>query len=90
MSYDSAGNAFTGTVENTITNILINVRIEVHLSSGSELAQTALWTGSFRLQPGGRRPMPALAKVTPTREGCTCDRPQCGYSLRILMDERTA
>ena len=40
MNYDSAANAFTGTVENTTTNTLTNVRIEVHLSNGAELGPT--------------------------------------------------
>ena len=40
LSYDAADNAFTGTVENTTTNALSNVRIEVHLSNGTELGPT--------------------------------------------------
>ena len=40
MSYDAAANAFTGTVENTTTNTLTNVRIEIHLSNGAELGPT--------------------------------------------------
>ena len=40
LSYDAAGNAFTGTVENTTANVLSNVRIEVHLSNGTELGPT--------------------------------------------------
>ena len=40
MNYDAAGNAFTGTVENTTNNTLSNVRIEVHLSNGTELGPT--------------------------------------------------
>ena len=40
LSYDAAGNAFTGTVENTTANALSNVRIEVHLSNGTELGPT--------------------------------------------------
>ena len=40
MNYDAAGNAFTGTVENTTGNFLTNVRIEVHLSNGTELGPT--------------------------------------------------
>ena len=40
MNYDAAGNAFTGTVENTTNNVLTNVRIEVHLSNGTELGPT--------------------------------------------------
>ena len=40
MSYDPASNAFDGTVENTTTNTLTNVRIEIHLSNGTELGPT--------------------------------------------------
>ena len=40
LNYDAAGNAFTGTVENTTGNVLTNVRIEVHLSDGTELGPT--------------------------------------------------
>ena len=40
MNYDAAGKAFTGTVENTTNNALSNVRIEVHLSNGTELGPT--------------------------------------------------
>ncbi|MDE0472925.1 MAG: FxLYD domain-containing protein [Gammaproteobacteria bacterium] len=42
LNYDAAGNAFTGTVENTTGNVLGNVRIEVHLSNGTELGPTTL------------------------------------------------
>ena len=41
LNYDAAINAFTGTVENTTGNVLTNVRIEVHLSNGTELGPTA-------------------------------------------------
>ena len=40
LNYDAAGNAFTGTVENTTSNVLTKVRIEVHLSNGTELGPT--------------------------------------------------
>ena len=40
MSYDAASNSFTGSVENTTTNVLTQVRIEVHLSNGTELGPT--------------------------------------------------
>ena len=40
LNYDAAGNAFTGAVENTTSNTLTNVRIEVHLSNGTELGPT--------------------------------------------------
>ena len=41
ISYDAAANAFTGTVENTTNTTLERVRVEVHLSNGTELGPTA-------------------------------------------------
>ena len=40
LTYDAAGNAFTGTVANTTGAVLPQVRIEVHLSNGVELGPT--------------------------------------------------
>ena len=40
LTYDSAANAFTGTVENTTNAKLSRVRVEVHLSNGIELGPT--------------------------------------------------
>ncbi len=40
LRYDSASNSFVGTVENTTDNILQRVRVEVHLSNGTELGPT--------------------------------------------------
>ncbi|MCY4558632.1 MAG: hypothetical protein OXF79_20110 [Chloroflexi bacterium] len=40
LNYDAASNAFQGTVENTTGNALGQVRIEVHLSNGTELGPT--------------------------------------------------
>ena len=40
LRYDSASNSFVGTVENTTDNILRRVRVEVHLSNGTELGPT--------------------------------------------------
>ena len=40
LSYDSAGNAFTGKVENATSDKLDRVRVEVHLSNGIELGPT--------------------------------------------------
>ena len=40
LNYDAASNFFKGTVENTSNNVLTNVRIEVHLSNGTELGPT--------------------------------------------------
>ena len=40
LSYDAASNSFKGTVENTTNSVLTRVRIEVHLSNGTELGPT--------------------------------------------------
>ncbi len=40
LNYDAPSNSFKGTVENTTNNVLGQVRIEVHLSNGTELGPT--------------------------------------------------
>ena len=40
MNYDTEANAFVGTVENTTDETLKQVRVEVHLSNGTELGPT--------------------------------------------------
>ena len=40
LNYDDQTNSFKGTVENTTSNILDRVRIEIHLSNGTELGPT--------------------------------------------------
>ncbi len=40
LSFDPASNAFVGTVENTTPQTLCAVRVEVHLSTGTELGPT--------------------------------------------------
>ena len=40
LHYDAASNSFKGTVENTTSGVLDRVRIEVHLSNGTELGPT--------------------------------------------------
>ena len=40
LNYDAATNSFKGTVENTTNSVLTRVRIEVHLSNGTELGPT--------------------------------------------------
>ena len=40
LKYDAASNSFKGTVENTTNGVLDRVRIEVHLSNGTELGPT--------------------------------------------------
>ena len=41
LSFDADSNAFVGTVENTTAQRLCAVRVEVHLSTGTELGPTA-------------------------------------------------
>ena len=41
LSFDPAANAFVGTVENTTEETICAVRVEVHLSTGTELGPTA-------------------------------------------------
>ncbi len=48
LSFDAASNAFVGTVENATQQLLCAVRVEVHLSSGTELGPTE----RTDLQPG--------------------------------------
>ncbi|MDE0184048.1 MAG: FxLYD domain-containing protein [Candidatus Poribacteria bacterium] len=40
LNYDAATRAFVGTVENTTSSTLQRVRVEVHLSNGTELGPT--------------------------------------------------
>ena len=40
LNYDAQGNSFVGSVENTTNAVLTNVRVEVHLSNGTELGPT--------------------------------------------------
>ena len=40
LKYDAPGNSFKGTVENTTNGVLDRVRVEVHLSNGTELGPT--------------------------------------------------
>ena len=53
LNYDNASNAFTGTVENTTRNTLTRVRIEIHLSNGTELGPTI----PMDLAPGQTAPI---------------------------------
>ena len=53
LSYDAASNSFKGAVENTTNNTLSRVRIEVHLSNGTELGPTT----PVDLAPGEKLPV---------------------------------
>ena len=44
LAYDAQSNSFKGTVENTTDETLQQVRVEVHLSNGTELGPTLRWT----------------------------------------------
>jgi len=59
LSYDRAARVFTGTVENTTERTLRDVRVEVHLSNGTELGPTI----PIDLQPGVTQPV-SLATYT--------------------------
>ena len=48
LVYEPRSNSFVGTVENTTSSILRQVRVEVHLSNGVELGPT----DSVDMQPG--------------------------------------
>ena len=41
LSYETESNSFKGTVENTTNEVLKRVRVEVHLSNGTELGPTS-------------------------------------------------
>ncbi len=51
LSYDAEGVAFTGTVENVSDEIMDRVRVDVHLSNGSELGPNT----QVELAPGEKR-----------------------------------
>ena len=59
MTYDAESSAFTGTVENVSDKTVSNVRVEVHLSDGTELGPTK----PIELAPGKK------AKVMLSAEG---------------------
>ncbi len=61
MSYDAASNSFKGTVENTTSNVLRQVRIEVHLSNGVELGPTT----PIDMAPGEVRAVDMAATAAP-------------------------
>ena len=58
MSYDAATNSFTGTVENTTSATLTQVRVEIHLSNGIELGPTT----PVDLAPGEQIPIALMAE----------------------------
>lgn len=74
LAYDADTNSFIGTVENTTDDTLEQVRVEVHLSNGTELGPTP----RADLAPGQSREvvLPATAK---SFEGWTA-HPEVGES----------
>ncbi|MDE0638588.1 MAG: hypothetical protein OXI43_22320 [Candidatus Poribacteria bacterium] len=58
MLYDAATNSFTGTVENTTSATLTQVRVEIHLSNGIELGPTT----PVDLAPGEQIPIELMAE----------------------------
>ena len=65
MSYDAASQSFIGTVENTTTQTIQAVRVEVHLSNGVELGPTP----SGDLAPGETRAVILSAAGTSGYDG---------------------
>ncbi|MHC4218782.1 MAG: hypothetical protein ACYSU7_10050 [Planctomycetota bacterium] len=57
LAYDTKSNSFKGTVENTTDRILRRVRVEVHLSNGTELGPTT----PVDLEPGRQRDVRLMA-----------------------------
>ena len=60
LTYDPQSNTFKGTVENTTSETLKQVRVEVHLSNGKELGPTPLGD----LAPGEKRDILLVATST--------------------------
>jgi hypothetical protein len=60
LAYDAQSNTFKGTVENTTTETLERVRVEVHLSNGKELGPTT----PAALAPGAKRAISLKATST--------------------------
>jgi hypothetical protein len=57
LSFDPEAKAFKGTVENVSEELLSRVRVEVHLSNGTELGSTT----QVDLEPGEKREVKLLA-----------------------------
>ena len=60
LGYDKASNSFVGTVKNTTDKTLERVRVEVHLSNGTELGPTT----PGDLKPGEKRNVTLKATST--------------------------
>jgi len=59
LAYDAQSNSFNGTVENTTNRTLKRVRVEVHLSNGTELGPTT----PADLAPGNKRDIKLPATI---------------------------
>lgn len=60
LTYDAQSNSFNGTVENTTEKTLERVRVEVHLSNGTELGPTT----PGDMKPGEKREVTLKATST--------------------------
>ena len=60
LAYEAQSNSFKGTVENTTSETLKQVRVEVHLSNGKELGPTP----PTDLDPGKKREVQLIATST--------------------------
>jgi hypothetical protein len=67
LSYDAQSNSFVGTVENVSEQVLARVRVEVHLSNGTELGPTT----QVDLKPGELREVLLAAESTDFEEWST-------------------
>ena len=74
LAYDAQSNSFNGTVENTTDKTLKRVRVEVHLSNGTELGPTT----PADLDPGKKRDV-KLTATSKDFDGWTA-HPEVGSS----------
>lgn len=61
LTYDAAANAFTGSVQNISDAPLTRIRVEIHLSNGTELGPTT----PLDLAPGASAPITLAATAAP-------------------------
>jgi hypothetical protein len=82
LAYDAQSNSFNGTVENTTNRTLRRVRVEVHLSNGTELGPTT----PADLAPGNKRDIKLPATIQ-AFDGWTA-HPEVGSSEHGHGEER--
>ena len=83
LAYDAKSNAFKGTVENTTGKTLKQVRVEVHLSNGTELGPTT----PADLGPGEKRSI--KLKATSRKFEKWSAHPEVGIGEHGSGEERT-